>query len=616
VVLLTLVVGVVGIFGMHRLRSSGIQMYEQQVVGVETASKALLSFENVRLNCRTVVIHALYDDKQAAYQMRELFNENVNLFRNLMERSYGLATNDELRLFNTTIMHMFENSYLFTAELIIGRSISDIPDHNNRLYVNAMLAYLNDLSNRIANLMTGMMDLNVAIAEQTNIENEALTRRFIILQMLLLFFAVIFVLFSIVYIEKGVIKNFEAGIVQAREDAEQSNRAKSDFLSRISHETRTPINVILNMIKLSAASTDPFTQKQNIQHIDTAARHLLNIFDDVLNYSRLDEGTFGFKYSLFPFKGMIQKSLEVVNFYANEKNITLSVYIDKEIPEKIIGDESHLIQVIVKLMTNAVKFSFAYGLIKLKTYLISEERGTCTIKIEVADSGIGMSQEQQDHVFTPFEQADGSITRKYGGLGLGLSISKRIVEMMGGEMKVESESGRGTTFSFSFTAEGEETTTLTLPEENNSDEEIKDFTNIFANIRMLLAEDIEINSDIVEALLEGTGIQIDCVQNGMLAIYALQADPKQYDIVMMDINMPIMDGVEATRKIRAFDSPIAEIPIIAMTANVFREDIEKCLEAGMNDHIGKPLDFSDVLGKLELYLRPVNSFPDRATPKG
>lgn len=429
--------------------------------------------------------------------------------------------------------------------------------------------------------------------------NDGSNRLFITIQILLVIITIIYIVVAVPRILKIATKQYIEEMNRAERSAEQSNRAKSDFLSRISHESRTPINVILNMIKFIRTSPERFDKEQCAQHIETAARHLLNIFDNVLNFSMLDEGTFKFNHSLFSFKTMIQQSLEVINFYANENNISLSVYIDDSIPTRIISDEVRLIQVIVNLMTNAIKFSSENGSIKLSAVLVNERLGRQTIKIEVADNGIGISGEQLAGIFAPLEQVDGGTVRSYGGLGLGLSISKRIIEMMGGEMHVTSTLGQGTTFSFTFRTEGRDGKQFADEDTSDLPEKMKD---AFTGKKMLLAEDIEINYEIVLTLLEETGIKIDWVENGLLAVCALKAEPEFYDIVLMDINMPIVDGIEATRMVRASETPAADIPIIALTANILPEEINRYMEAGMNGHVGKPIDYNELVLTIDRFL--------------
>jgi CheY-like chemotaxis protein len=255
-----------------------------------------------------------------------------------------------------------------------------------------------------------------------------------------------------------------------------------------------------------------------------------------------------------------------------------------------------------------VKFTPEGGAIHLRAFLEGEEDGDCSIRVEVSDTGIGILPEQQSRLFASFMQADNSTSRKYGGTGLGLAISKRIVEMMGGTIWLESEYGKGSTFIFTMKAKR-------LPDEDEPqsqadsgapmlDEQAVEhsMTDVFEGARILLAEDVEINGEIVMTLLEPTRVEIDWARNGSEAVRMFTDAPDRYDMIFMDIQMPEMDGYEATRKIRAIGTPRAlGIPIVAMTANVFREDVEKCLAAGMNDHVGKPLDLGDVLKKLKHY---------------
>jgi CheY-like chemotaxis protein len=322
---------------------------------------------------------------------------------------------------------------------------------------------------------------------------------------------------------------------------------------------------------------------------------------------------------------MIQRILNVINFRVEEKHQNFTIKIDKDVPDSLYGDDQRLSQVIVNLLSNAVKFTPNEGNISLEvsidTALIAVEEGgeapaadsaadedLCTIRVRVTDSGIGISTEQQQRLFSSFVQADSSTSRKYGGTGLGLAISKSIVEMMEGLIWVESEPGKGSVFSFTVPLRKSVETPVAAPPvffgTGAAGEGAKDPAHDdFAGLRILLAEDVELNREIVLALLEPTNLSVECVENGAMAVRIFNASPEAFDMIFMDIQMPEMDGYEATRAIRASLAPNAKtIPIIAMTANVFKEDVEKCLEAGMNGHVGKPLDFEEVLERLRKFL--------------
>jgi CheY-like chemotaxis protein len=255
--------------------------------------------------------------------------------------------------------------------------------------------------------------------------------------------------------------------------------------------------------------------------------------------------------------------------------------------------------VITNLLTNSAKFTPEQGNIWLKVCFAGEKDNICTIKIEVKDSGIGISPAQQSRLFSCFEQAENNTSRKFGGTGLGLAICSRIVELMGGNIWVESELGKGAVFSF--------TVQLKRGKKENKNSCKTDFdTSQIKNFRgcnILLVEDIEINREIVLSLFEPFELEIDCAVNGVEAVNKFSASPERYEMIFMDIQMPEMDGLEATRKIRSIDLPGAkEIPIVAMTANVFKEDVDKCLSAGMNAPIGKPLNLAEVTNALNRYL--------------
>ncbi|MDR2952943.1 MAG: response regulator, partial [Treponema sp.] len=252
------------------------------------------------------------------------------------------------------------------------------------------------------------------------------------------------------------------------------------------------------------------------------------------------------------------------------------------------------------------------GEISLEVYLTGEENAICELRIEVSDSGIGISPEQQARLFRAFTQAESGISREFGGTGLGLAISKKIVELMDGKIWVESNLGNGARFIFTVKVRRGGQSGLHLPlsgvthDENERPEKKRggqDEDGGFKGKRMLLAEDVEINREIVLSILNDTGLIIDCAENGKKALDTISGAYGKYDIVFMDVQMPQMDGLEATRQIRALDGEyFKKLPIIAMTARVFKEDIESCLAAGMNGHISKPIDFDDVMGKLRAYL--------------
>jgi len=301
----------------------------------------------------------------------------------------------------------------------------------------------------------------------------------------------------------------------------------------------------------------------------------------------------------FDFEQLLQRVVNVVSLRAEESELKLSVYIDGAIPAFLIGDDRRLAQVITNLLGNAVKFTPEYGTISLSAFLIEEENGVCTIKISVEDTGIGISTDQQTRLFQAFQQAESSTSRKFGGTGLGLVISKSIVELMGGKIEVESDTGKGSIFSFTVKMKRGQEKQKELPEDTRTN-----INGIFDGRRILLAEDVEINREILQVLLESTKIMIDFAENGVEAVQMFSDAPGMYDLIFMDVQMPEMDGLEATRNIRALDVPEAKtIPIVAVTANVFKEDVERCLESGMNGHIGKPVDLDDVISHLRRYIK-------------
>ena len=385
-----------------------------------------------------------------------------------------------------------------------------------------------------------------------------------------------------------------------------ASKAKSEFLSNMSHEMRTPMNAIINMTVIGKNTTDTERKNYALDKIGDASTHLLGVINDILDMSKIEANKFELVPVEFNFRKMIERVITVINFRVEEKHQKLLVNIDKNIPNILKADDQRISQVITNLMGNAVKFTPEKGSIKLETTFKGEENGKCVIQVTVTDSGIGISKEAQKKLFQSFQQAEASTSRKYGGTGLGLSISKSFVEMMNGTIWVDSEYGKGSTFAFTIQVErikdGEET-----KKEEKKDQDVLDLTGH----RILLVEDMEINREIVQMLLEATKLEIEYAENGLQAVEMFIKDSDRYEMILMDVHMPGMDGYEATRRIRIFEeeknlqragNPRKHIPIIAMTANVFKEDIDNCLGAGMDDHVGKPIDFEIVQEKLRKYL--------------
>ncbi len=378
------------------------------------------------------------------------------------------------------------------------------------------------------------------------------------------------------------LKEAIAAAEKARIEAESANHAKTDFLAVMSHELRTPLTSISGFTDL-LTRTGKLTRQQRryVELVRTANAALITIVNDILDFSKVEAGQMELERRAFSSTALIRNSLAIVRVTANAKRLVLDHAVDRGVPEWLIGDHGRVRQVLLNLLDNAVKFTDA-GSIFVHVAREPAIDGRERIRISVADTGIGIPAERRHRLFKTFSQADSSVSRRYGGTGLGLAICKRLVELMDGEIGVISEVGKGSTVWF----------TAYLPHGSRpakeTDLEVRPERAKLGAARILVVDDLDTNREIVEAYLEDTGYHVDTVDSGIEAIQMLGS--QHYDLILMDIQMPIMDGAAATRRIRAMPPPIGDIPIIAMTGNVLPQQVKAFLEAGMNDHVGKPIE--------------------------
>ncbi|WP_072696350.1 ATP-binding protein [Desulfovibrio litoralis] len=380
--------------------------------------------------------------------------------------------------------------------------------------------------------------------------------------------------------------------------AEAATRAKSDFLARMSHEIRTPMNAILGMTYIALQNNPNLTQRNSLLKIQTAAQNLLGIINDILDFSKIEANKMELELTTFSLSGMLKSIYDLLDLKASDKKIDLVFSLDEKVPDIVVGDSLRLSQVCINLCNNAIKFT-ENGSVTLHVIQVKEENQKVTLQFSVSDTGIGMQADSLEHIFEAFTQEDGSTTRRFGGTGLGLAISKLLVELMHGKIWVDSTVGVGSTFYF--------TVILEFKENAEPLEQVKVCTDeseciLIEQARILLVEDNEVNQEIASELLHGLiNIYPDVANNGAEAVELCRE--KEFDLVLMDIQMPIMDGLEATQNIRALEVPWAKkMPIIAMTANAMSGDRDKSLLAGMNNHITKPINVSELQSVLMTWL--------------
>ena len=454
-------------------------------------------------------------------------------------------------------------------------------------------------------------EVDAATRSYTKLEEQpfSLTRMFYQYPLVPLFFAIcaLFVVLCTFLLIRS--RMFRRQMTQALHKAEEASQAKTEFLSNMSHDIRTPINGIMGMLDIAENNFDDRDRVQDcLVKMRGAASHLLSLINDVLDMAKVESGTIQMLDTDFDLRVLLNSCCSIIEGQLSDRKLTFTKQIGPFWHPNLRGSELHIRQVLINILSNAVKYTPDGGEIHFYARETLFEEGLVHLRIEIADTGIGMTEEFLKHIFEPFTQEQQSSRTTYKGTGLGMAITKKLVDQMHGSLDVESTPGKGSTFTVRLSLPiADKPAVSDKPEEAAAD---------LHGLHLLMAEDNELNREIAVTLLEEQGAEVTAAENGREAVEIFQSSPRgTFDAVLMDVMMPEMNGLEATRAIRAFEGcpPDSGIPIIAMTANVFADDVKACLEAGMNSHVGKPLDMQVLAAEICREVRRYESLRESAT---
>ncbi len=398
--------------------------------------------------------------------------------------------------------------------------------------------------------------------------------------------------------------------VQEKDKAMSSERFKQQFLANMSHEIRTPMNSVIGITHLLLRSEMNDQQRKYLSMIQAASEQLMSIINDILDISKIEAGKMVFEKIGFNISQVVGNVRDILMMKAEEKKLDMKLKFSDDLPSNILGDPSRLAQVLINLAGNSIKFTES-GFVEMSAKLLSKSGDTCDIEFSVTDTGIGISPDKLGSIFESFTQANSAINRKYGGTGLGLTISKQLVEMQNGKISLESKPGVGTRFFFNLPFQIETTNAIQQTDEKQGET----YLEVLNGIRILLVEDNDFNRIVAEDTLNDylKDLTIDQALNGLEAVELVKTN--KYDIVLMDIQMPEMDGYEATKNIRAFDSDRKNTRIMAMTANATPEEINKCFESGVDEYISKPFIPDELFRKMAAVVTSLPAAAKQASGK-